>query len=718
MAHARLKSISLKGFRSFEEESHVDLPENGMILFRGSNLDTKGSSGSGKSSVLLAISYVFGFCPYASTQLQSWLTEEPMEVVAQVQTNEGLLEISRGRKLALALNGTKLAGSAKQLEERLTQILGLPSDLLAALTYRAQKAPGLFLSKTDSEKKEFLTQLLDLGRFEAAVETSQAKAKSLEVLVETNKQLVASKKATVDSLVVTEPVAPDMSASQKALEEARSKATYYKARIQELSHHLRSKNANIETRVREMNADNATRVSALQEAATLLKKQDLDLSGLDLEALESLKGEKTQAQTFLAKRTAEDAARQKEQRQKADNIYAQMMILEKKLARIPQLTKQIEKYRAEIAVLEKDICDRCERTWDKAQAQKEIVVAALDQAVSELLATEALKEEAKIFSARFHEASQFQPSEEIEQFKAIIQDLSLAIAAEEQKANQFVQELKSKKTLLVAQAEKQIVDLQNTHLVAVEAYRNQNRAEFSDEQDQLDEARRADSLNDATIRSLESQVSRAEMDFAIKRTQYEGVLQQLERGREDLAKFEAAGATNLAAYHAEQDFQRLVGREGFLGAIFDEALWEISDETNRLLAQFPNTAHVTLHFRSEGMTQKGTIKKSIVPVISVNGIEAPMATALSGGMETAVELAVDLAVASVVSRRTGAVPAWLVLDESFTGLDNVGKEACMDILKVFASDKLVLVVDHSSELAEAFSDTVDVEYSNGRSKII
>jgi hypothetical protein len=56
----------------------------------------------------------------------------------------------------------------------------LPPELLAPLTYRGQKQPGLFLSKTDAEKKEFLTTLLDLGKFEAAVEASQAKVKNLE----------------------------------------------------------------------------------------------------------------------------------------------------------------------------------------------------------------------------------------------------------------------------------------------------------------------------------------------------------------------------------------------------------------------------------------------------------------------------------------------------------------------------------------------------------
>jgi DNA repair exonuclease SbcCD ATPase subunit len=157
----------------------------------------------------------------------------------------------------------------------------------------------------------------------------------------------------------------------------------------------------------------------------------------------------------------------------------------------------------------------------------------------------------------------------------------------------------------------------------------------------------------------------------------------------------------------------MVGRDGFLGSIFDEVLVEISSETNKILSSIPNTSHMTLNLRSERLTQKGTIEKGIVPVIAIGGHEAPFESGCSGGMRSAVELAVDLAVATVISRRTGVVPGWLVLDECFEGLGVCEKEACLQILGSYADDKLILVVDHSSETKEAFSQFIDVEYRDG-----
>jgi DNA repair exonuclease SbcCD ATPase subunit len=168
---------------------------------------------------------------------------------------------------------------------------------------------------------------------------------------------------------------------------------------------------------------------------------------------------------------------------------------------------------------------------------------------------------------------------------------------------------------------------------------------------------------------------------------------------------------------AERDFLHLIGREGFLGSIFDEVLEEIGAETNDVLASIANTRHCTLEFKSETMTQKGTVRREIVPVVTINGHKASLKFGPSGGMLSAIELAVDLAVGAVISRRTGVCPGWLILDESFDGLGPVEKETCLEILQKYAHDRLVIVVDHASETQGLFTQRITVEYSGGKSRI-
>jgi len=126
---------------------------------------------------------------------------------------------------------------------------------------------------------------------------------------------------------------------------------------------------------------------------------------------------------------------------------------------------------------------------------------------------------------------------------------------------------------------------------------------------------------------------------------------------------------------------------------------------------------VTVGFRSESATAKGTVKRAIQPFVTISGVERNPKTALSGGMTTAVELAVDLAVRKVISARTGVSPGWLVLDECFEGLGIAEKEAAMGLLKLAAQDTLILVVDHMTEFKEMFDKRFTVTSLNGRSVV-
>src|SRR5690606_40972239 len=136
------------------------------------------------------------------------------------------------------------------------------------------------------------------------------------------------------------------------------------------------------------------------------------------------------------------------------------------------------------------------------------------------------------------------------------------------------------------------------------------------------------------------------------------------------------------------------GREGFLGAVFDEVLAEISQETNELLKGLPNVANTTLTFVSESETAKGTVSRKIVPVVMKNGVEIPLKAGLSGGQYTSVQLAVDLAVATVIVRRTGKMLGFLMQDECFIGHEFPVREACLDILQRADDKRRILTVSY------------------------
>ena len=154
-----------------------------------------------------------------------------------------------------------------------------------------------------------------------------------------------------------------------------------------------------------------------------------------------------------------------------------------------------------------------------------------------------------------------------------------------------------------------------------------------------------------------------------------------------------------------------------MGSIFDEILGEIGEETTRIVSSMPNTHSVSIAFASCTETKKGSTRKAIAPVICKDGLQASLRS-LSGGQQTTIELAADLAIGTVVARRTGRMPGWLALDEAFDGMGIPTKEICMEVLRRYAKDRLVLVVDHATEIKEAFDSSIMVEMEGGNSRLV
>jgi DNA repair exonuclease SbcCD ATPase subunit len=193
-----LKSLELKGLRSFVEPTSITFPESGLLLFMG-------PSGSGKSSIFMAISHALGYSPYSGTELQSWLGDEKLEVKLGLGTEKGDVKVVRGPKSYIEGAAENTVG-ASNLTPAIHRITGLSTELLSALTYRPQGTAGLFLSKTNSEMQDFLSVLLGLNKFDEAVEKAQEKVKSLDLVSDIEADVVPRLKYALDRAM--EKVAP------------------------------------------------------------------------------------------------------------------------------------------------------------------------------------------------------------------------------------------------------------------------------------------------------------------------------------------------------------------------------------------------------------------------------------------------------------------------------------------------------------------------------
>lgn len=168
----------------------------------------------------------------------------------------------------------------------------------------------------------------------------------------------------------------------------------------------------------------------------------------------------------------------------------------------------------------------------------------------------------------------------------------------------------------------------------------------------------------------------------------------------------------------ERDFIKVLGKDGFLGLIFDEILQQISYEVNNSLKSVANMMNVTFGFDTEKLTTKGTVARKITPYVNILGNKTKL-DALSGGMLSSLEIITDLSVKTVIESRTSNPIGFAFYDEAFDGQGRPSKEAILDILKSYTenTDRSLFVIDHNSEVQELFDNVITVEMQNGVSSV-
>lgn len=696
----KLSQLTLQGFRSFDAQTTISFPESGLVLFQG-------PSGAGKSTVLMGIAHALGYSPYPATELKSWLSENPMEVkLALKGTVEGDATIVRGTTTALYTDKGDTRG-ASAVNAKLPLLMGMDTDLLAALTYRPQKTPGLFLSKTNSEMQEFLTTLLQLGKYEKAIDDSQEQVKTLTTKYAALVDDVAramSDVVAIEAELIADP--QDEAPFKRQVVEANILVENHKQAVEAVEEEIKDYKAEWEAKLKQVKGTRAIEdeIRGFKMGGYAVPNSTTRMLELDMLI--------PQAKARLAKLEAAEKERAELWEAAIEDAKNQIRKYDEAIKSLPKLLSEKLEYEEDIAKLKSAICPRCAQPWLDGKLESELVQAGEDlEYVEDRIHTARnadLARDGWMQTLRENQAKLAEVDPKIAQFKEAIAAMSAEHLAERAKLNEQAKTAEAQFAAQLAQErlaiEKQVNQVNHVYQVTYDAKLRV-----------LDLARRElataiDGLNEANTALLVCQSSNRDAlknhaAHELRRSK----AKQLFNDRDAKAK------ATKDALDAEQDFLELL--KSFLTAIFDEVLAEIAWNANEMLRNVPNVAHVTVGFRSESTTAKGTVKRALIPYVTLYGVERNPKTALSGGMATAVDLAVDLAVRKVITARTGHKPGWLVLDECFEGLGMAEKEACMGLLQQAAHDTLILVVDHMTEFKEMFSQRFTVTATNGRSQI-
>lgn len=174
-----------------------------------------------------------------------------------------------------------------------------------------------------------------------------------------------------------------------------------------------------------------------------------------------------------------------------------------------------------------------------------------------------------------------------------------------------------------------------------------------------------------------------------------------------------AEAEELAPY--VQFWERGFSDKGMKSFIFDSLCATLTAKSNAYLGIMSEN-FLTITFDTQTQLKTGEIREKFECAVLADGDKVPFKS-YSGGEKTRISLAVDMALADIMSDSYGSRFNFIVFDEQDQFLDASGRDHYFNLLKQRAKTQRVFVVSHDSELSSRFPETWTVKKNERGSSI-
>lgn len=155
-------------------------------------------------------------------------------------------------------------------------------------------------------------------------------------------------------------------------------------------------------------------------------------------------------------------------------------------------------------------------------------------------------------------------------------------------------------------------------------------------------------------------------------------------------------------------------KHGIPTLVIENVIPELEENTNRILAVLSND--MRLELRTQKTLKSGGVGDTLE--ITIKGLTGNRSYAmLSGGEKFRIDLALRIALSTVLSRRNNFKCETLIIDEGFGSLDEIGKQSFVELSKsLHTTFKRIILITHT-DLTERYEDLLEVKKINGVSRI-
>ncbi|MBI2600604.1 SMC family ATPase [Candidatus Daviesbacteria bacterium] len=725
-------NLKLSNFTSYGENP----PELDFTQFKLAAIS--GLNGAGKSSLLDSITWCLWGTSRAGDSSDDLVrlgqsemfTEFSFELDGHIYTVKRRRSKKGGGSTALEFwsNSHNLTeGTIKATQEKITNTLHLNFETFSNSSYLRQGHADEFTTKGPTDRKRILADILGLDHYDRL----EVKAKEKSKEAQTKLQLMDYQ------ILEIEAELSQKEDREKSLTLAETEAREVEKQLKELELLIKV----VDERYQKVNIQ----VKSLQEKKNQLLDTQAELADLKLQ-MELKQKAKEEFQAILDKKEAIEKGYQKlqdliSQKNVLDEKRSELIKIKDELVEIQKVIKDREEKRTaainkvEIEVKEfqtrneslqkqidhlknkKDLCPTCGQAIDEEKkntildenlkqiAQNEIELKKLgivigkyqsiilpeySQAAQKEEAIKRLEEETKSY---FEISEQIQKLEKVTNFYTKLQQAEIGVKTH-QEALLDLQKMYKSKAEQISKSEQELKNLEKAEQDLLEV-KSQLEAK---EQEKHELSQKALEIR-GRIGEAKQLVSRT--------TQLEELFT---KKREEKTKLQK-----------EKDiFEELAlafGKKGIQAMIIEQAIPEIEDEANKLLASLTEgRMQITLETQKETKAKikniDGTKTYATVETLDIV-ISDEMGERnyenFSGGEQFRVNFAIRLAISKLLTHRAGAKLQFLVIDEGFGTQDAPGRARLVEVLDAIKNDfEKIIVITHIEELKEEFPIRIEV----------
>jgi exonuclease SbcC len=198
---------------------------------------------------------------------------------------------------------------------------------------------------------------------------------------------------------------------------------------------------------------------------------------------------------------------------------------------------------------------------------------------------------------------------------------------------------------------------------------------------------------------------------------YRGKLERCRQLRDEHQQHRTVRDQAVKDRTAYEELARIFGRNGIQALIIENAIPEIEQEANQILARMSDNG-MRVAFRTQRDTKTAGVAETLEIDIS-DQWGTRKYEMFSGGEAFRANFAIRIGLSKLLARRSGARLQTLVIDEGFGSQDTEGRDRLVEAIDSIRDDfEKILVVTHLDELKEFFPNRIEVTKGEDGSQVV